>query len=224
MIQPDYGESYFRNDLRARYEMTELLREQVASLAPGSRVLDMGCGDLEVLKALARIRPDIELHGIDIGTIPAECLSEGIRFIQSDFETFDTPVRFELVLAIDILEHLQLPQRLVEKSRRLLRKGGRLYVNVPSVTKLFLFGAENFYSDYTHIRPYSGKGLARMLLDYGFSISRMETGGKTGIVHLPRFAYYLSRGLFTMNITYLNAAVRLIGGTAIEAIATKVED
>lgn len=223
MQQSEYGESYFNNSLRACYEVTDLLRQNIDILPVGSRVLELGCGDLQVLKAILEIRPDLDLHGVDIGDIPTNSVPACIKFTQIDYVLYETDLCFDLVLAIDVLEHLPLPQKMIEKANHLLKSGGKLYVNVPSVTKLFLFGAENFYSDYTHLRPFSSKGLTRMLQDYSFSLLHMETGAKTGPRHLPRFAYYVMRGLLTLDAIYINAAIRLLGGTAIEAVAQKGE-
>lgn len=221
MIHAEYNENYFLNEMRSRYVMTDLLRQEILSLAKGSRVLDLGCGDLHLLKTISELRPDLELHGVDVGEIPTKFLTTKITFIKSDFAAYDPACRFDLITAVDILEHLAVPQNLVKKSYDLLREGGGLYLNVPSVTKLFLFGRENFYSDYTHLRPFCAKGLVRMLVDHGLKVSRLETGEIRGFRHLPRFYYYVARGLLTMNTSYLNAAIRLIGGTGIEVKAAR---
>jgi predicted TPR repeat methyltransferase len=219
----DYTAGYFQNPLRARYEASELLKAQISALPRGARVIDLGCGDLALLHEIARMRQDVELHGVDVGDLPAGTPLNGIKYTKADLTDFSTNQRFDLVLAIDVLEHLAMPQRLVNLGWKLLGSGGSIYVSAPSVTKLLLFGDENFYSDYTHIRPFNVKGMARLLADNGFSPLHINVlRAKSSLKHV-RFFYYLLRGLVSINPRYINAAIVQIGGAGIEAVGSKVD-
>jgi 2-polyprenyl-3-methyl-5-hydroxy-6-metoxy-1,4-benzoquinol methylase len=218
-----YNQSYFQNTLRAKYSVTPLLRAQVMALPKGARVLELGCGDLQVLKALAPLRPDLKLHGVDVGDVPAEARSDGVHFTRCDIRDFVPDTEYHLALAIDVLEHLPRPDELAVSARKALGADGRFYLSVPSVTKLFLFGDENFFSDYTHVRPFNSKSVARLLSDYGFEVEKVLSGARGGPLVGLRLWYYLARGLLTANTGYLNAAVRLLGGNAIEAVGRKVQ-
>lgn len=218
----NYTTGYFLNPARAKYEITDLLRDQVMCLDRGTKVLELGCGDLQVLKAVSKVRPDLELHGVDIGDLPPEIERGDIQFTQADLNDFSPPTNFSLILAIDVLEHLHVPQQLIQRAKSLLVVGGALYVSTPSVTKLFLFGDDNFYSDYTHIRPFNRKGLSRLLEDNGFVIEKLSPRAPNSGRSLPRLIYYLVRGLITMDVNYINAAISMIGGVSVEAVATRL--
>jgi len=198
-----------------------MLKTHVMDLPRESRILDLCCGDMHVLRRIAEIRPDLELYGVDSGDLPPGTGHGKIKFTKADIKDFVTDTRFQMVLAIDVLEHLPVPQQLVRCARNVLVEGGDLYVCVPSVTKLFLFGDANFYSDYTHVRPFNKKGLSRLLQDNGFQIRDITDTGKRGIRFLPRFFYYLARGIFSVDTNFMNAAIAMMGGIAIEALAKK---
>jgi len=198
--------------------MTEYLRAQVMQLSPASKILDLGCGDMSLLSDIAQIRCDVQLHGVDIGDIPQ--IARNIRFTNCDVTTFVADAEYQMVLAVDILEHLPRPELLVKTAWNALAEEGSFYTIVPSVTKLLLFGDDNFFADYSHVRPFSCKSMTRLLQDHGFEVSSTASVGHVKKSNL-RMGYYLLRGLVTQNAAYLNAAIKMIGGTTIETLARK---
>lgn len=213
-----FSAEYFHNPLRARYSMTNELRSLIMQIPAESKVLDLGCGDMKLLLEIAEIRPDLHLHGVDIGDINIG--SGNIEFTNADVTTFVSDTKYQVVLAIDILEHLPQPERLVRTALDSLVPGGKFYTTVPSVTKLLMFGDDNFFSDYSHIRPFSCKSMVRLLTDHGFEVISSVAVGQGQLTFLKR-GYYLARGLLTSNPSYINGFIRMIGGTAIETIAKK---
>jgi predicted TPR repeat methyltransferase len=215
------NQNYLRNTLRLRYNMNDFLRQQVEKIPPNGRVLDMGCGDLDIVKQIQAMRPDLRLEGIDIRELPAESRTEKIGFTRIGVGEYAPGYEFDFILAIAVLEHLPQPETLLIQAHKLLKPGGRLFINVPSVTQLFLLGDQNFYSDYTHIRPFSGRGMKRILLDFGFEIEVLDTQANTGIRHVPKFIYRLCRGVFRGDPIYINSALLHIGGGCVEAVGRK---
>lgn len=214
------NERYFLNPARARYAMTELLRGKIESLPKGAKVLELGCGDLQVLQSIRKIRPDIELHGVDSGEIPARDEAGGIHFSRSGIEDYRSEAMFDLVIGIDVLEHMPRPDELVRCANSALVAGGSVYLSAPNVTKLFMFGDANFYSDYTHLRPFCKKSMRRLLEDFGFQIVQARiSGARRGTI--LRWFYYLARGVITADADYLNAAITWLGGNGVEVLAAK---
>jgi SAM-dependent methyltransferase len=218
----DYTSHYFENPDRAKYQLTDLLNSQIQSLPLQSSVIDLGCGDLTVLRMIARMRPDLKLHGVDAGDLPHATNLNGISYTKADIRDFGTDEKFQLALAIDVLEHLSMPQHLIQLAARIVETGGWIYVTAPSVTKLLLFGDENFYGDYTHVRPFNLKGIKRLLEDNGFQTSNLNILGAGTSFKQLRLLYYIARGLISIDSTYINAAISHIGGTSVEALAKKV--
>lgn len=70
------------------------------------------------------------------------------------------------VVAKDFLEHLASPLPVAKELLRVLRPGGVLYASVPAPSRAV-------WDDYTHVRPFTRRGLTRLLEDAGFRTSRV---------------------------------------------------
>lgn len=106
-----------------------------------ARVLDLGCGYRAAL--LHALLPYVESGvGVDVRIAPEIQGSQRLAFIEDSIEAALPGLEtegFDLVLLISVLEHLTEPQAVLEQCRRVLRPGGRLFVNVPTWRgKLFL--------------------------------------------------------------------------------------
>jgi SAM-dependent methyltransferase len=97
------------------------------------RVLEIGCGAGELLslvKPLVAEAVGIELNEDFVRFIRSEL---GITAYAADVNRMDLPVgSFDLVLCIMTLDHLPNPVETLMTMRRLLRKGGILYLEVPN--------------------------------------------------------------------------------------------
>lgn len=91
------------------------------SLSPTSRVLDVGAGDGQLLRALRGRAHRGELFGID--PEPGQGVGRGVA------ESLPFPdASFDAVLFVRVLAHLADPARALAEARRVLRPGGRLVV------------------------------------------------------------------------------------------------
>lgn len=213
-----YDKAYLTNKSRATYEMSGLLREVVDGLPQAASVVELGCGDLQLLKQIQVVRPDLDLHGVDVSPLPDNIELCGIKFYQRNVAEFEGARKFDLVLGVDVLEHLADPQALTITAAGLMAERGKLYVSVPSTGKLLLMGDANFYSDYTHVRPFNEKSLNRLLTDSGFHVREIRTfRPQTGWRSL-RLAYYALRTVVSVSPDYYNAMIQLLGGFAVEAV------
>jgi ubiquinone/menaquinone biosynthesis C-methylase UbiE len=153
-IPPDvYDREYFlsetcegADEFHSGRGLSPLKARQVAHLAPapGTRVLDVGCGRGEVLLACARAGADVA--GIDYAAtaveISRETLAEvaGAEVVQGDVAALPWPdASFDAVLSGDVIEHL-VPEdaaAMLREARRVLRPGGRLVLHT-APNRLFL--------------------------------------------------------------------------------------
>ena len=109
----------------------DLLR--VAELvAPGSRVLDVGCGDGDLLRLLVEER-NVDGRGIELSQQGVnDCVAKGLSVIQGDADAdlFDYPDdAFDYVILSQTLQATRQPRVVLE---HMLRIGRRAIVSVPN--------------------------------------------------------------------------------------------
>ena len=134
---------------------------------PGLRILDVGCGTGANLKMLARYG---ESEGIDVSQQALDfCRLRGIaaRFGAAESLPYDDG-SFDLVTALDVLEHLDDDRAGLEEIRRVLRPGGRALLFVPAF--MFLWGVQDEVSN--HRRRYTLPELSRAVTAAGLEVER----------------------------------------------------
>lgn len=104
-------------------------------LGPGARVLDIGCGAGAALAALARFRPDLELHGVELAPEAAK-RARSLGFDVREGDLLDgpyEPASFDLVRMGHVVEHFRDPRKVLAKAHEILRPGGVLFGETPNV-------------------------------------------------------------------------------------------
>ena len=101
-------------------------------VAPGSRVLDIGCGDGELL-AVLRDERRCNPHGMEIEPENvAECVAKGLAVIQGDADrdlVFYPDDSFDYAILSQTLQTTKRPDQVLED---LLRIGRRAFVSFPN--------------------------------------------------------------------------------------------
>jgi methionine biosynthesis protein MetW len=111
-------------------------------IAPGSRVLDLGCGDGELLRVLMESR-GVEGYGIEIDPEKiTHCVARGVNVIEADVDQglTDFPDKsFDTVLMANSMQVLRRPDHAIAE---MLRVGQECIVTFPNFgnirTRLFL--------------------------------------------------------------------------------------
>jgi ubiquinone/menaquinone biosynthesis C-methylase UbiE len=107
----------------------------IPHLAPGTSILDVGCGPGTITADLARRVAPAAVIGIDLaaGVVAAardqHAQVPNLRFETGDVYALDFPdAAFDVVYAHQVLQHLSDPVRALREMRRVLRPGGTLAV------------------------------------------------------------------------------------------------
>lgn len=141
------------------------LLEGLAQLTEGRTLLDVGCGDGQLLDT-ARDE-GWQPRGIDLCEPAIEiCRRRSLPASTTDF--FDTSLdgaRFDVIVMSELIEHVPAPQRFLERAEALLEPGGALYVTTPNYGSLArrLLGPEWPMIHREHIGYFEPSSLEGML-------------------------------------------------------------
>lgn len=107
------------------------LQQLVDQLKEYEFVLDMGCADGTFIKLYQKKYPKAEVYGCDLSSEAVKLC--GRDCLQSDI--YHTPyVRdsFDLIVCLEVLEHLERPQEAIDEMKRVLKVGGMLVLTTPN--------------------------------------------------------------------------------------------
>jgi 2-polyprenyl-3-methyl-5-hydroxy-6-metoxy-1,4-benzoquinol methylase len=118
------------------------LHAEIVSLFKPRRVLDCGCANGPVMKCLHDL--GIPSEGVDISRLALARAFPEVRdnIRLGDLLALDFKKRFDFVLGLDIIEHLN-PNKLglyIEKIESLMEEGGYLFCNIPAFGNDEVFG------------------------------------------------------------------------------------
>ena len=139
-----YGWDLAANDYeplwQAQLAVAQAALLELATLAPGERVLDVACGTgLVTFAAAQAIGPEGRALGVDISghmiggarRRAQERKAANVNFLRMDAEALELPdASFDVVLCALGLMYVPDPERALREMRRVLRPGGRIVVAV----------------------------------------------------------------------------------------------
>jgi len=145
-----------------------LLHAIADRFARGGRLLDLGCGTGGILNDWAS---DSRCYGVDRSRLAVEiCRRRGLEGVaRGDLNALPLATgRFDLVFALDVIEHLDDDTAFLREAARLCVPGGRLIVAVPAFQLLWSKHDETF----EHRRRYSAARLEAVVRDAGLEPER----------------------------------------------------
>jgi SAM-dependent methyltransferase len=144
------------------------------------RIADAGCGRGMITLACARRFPTAEVFGIDLDEDQNRVNSEiakkvgfkKVQFVTMDAMKLPELGRFDLVISMDMLEHLDDDLGAVKMFCEALGPRGHLLVHVPHLTRnIFGWQRENWMDIDGHVRPgYTKDELTRLLARGGLHV------------------------------------------------------
>jgi SAM-dependent methyltransferase len=155
---------------RSRNEViASAVRPIVAERGPDLRVLEVGCGNGNVLRVLKSLCPDGEVVGLDF-------CEEGLnharqrcdcKLVRGDIRDKPFPCdSFDLIGMFDVLEHLSDDVNVLKTLHATLAPGGSVVLTVPACPSLWSY----FDAAADHCRRYRETELLEKLRSVGFDV------------------------------------------------------
>lgn len=187
MYYPDTYRPYKRRTGVSVFRYTEPIN-------PTKRVLDVGCGNGELLEVIAEQDKDVALCGIDTDErAVAVSRASGFPVIHGTlFDACYPDSYFDEIYIMHVLEHVQDPYALLKEIFRVLKPAGRVKIEMPnfrSVSRM-IFGRNWKRLDAPrHLYHFTPATLHMMLHKAGFSKS-VITGIASPKYFLQSFAFW----------------------------------
>ena len=216
----DNGTAQLASGGNSSTEIHELAIE-LARPEPGLSWLDVGCGRGDVLRAVRDRHQPAALCGVDlIDWLDPDLRDDVTMVLGGAEEMLEGEERFDRVLMVEALEHLDAPWRALRAAARRVAPGGRIVVSTPSVTnlrhraellvrgRLTSFRPDNL----PHLTPALPHVVERVLRDTGL-VPRSTYGARdvvplTGGRLWPRAVHERAPELTSVSVFVLADAVR----------------
>jgi SAM-dependent methyltransferase len=139
-------------------------------------IADIGCSFGVTLLALQQ-RGYTELYAMDpdhaaIRYLTQKGISGRTGFATDAFPELEN--KFDVILLRHVLEHLYAPRKAIENVSKWLKPGGRLYIELPDLSRFQEAGAfPGFFFEYEHINHFSLPSLLNLMR--GFKLAQYES-------------------------------------------------
>jgi len=186
--------------LRVRYVQRELKR-LILHHPSRLQVLDAGFGFGPYLNFLLRSFPQIQVTGLEVKAEQIEdCktyfhqlgFGSRVEFVHRDLLEYEETEKFDLAIAVDILEHIEDDVRAMRNICRALKKTGMLVIHTPGSSVDSRESVEKEFFVREHVRiGYTPQELWEKLIQAGFQKIKLRyTYGRYGMI-----AYWLMQGI-----------------------------
>ena len=205
------------------------------------KLLEVGCGTGFVLAGLHEAVPDLELAGSELFASGLEFAAKRVpraELYQMDCRHIPFDAEFDVICALDVLEHVQEDEVALKEMHRAVRPGGGVIVSVPQHPRLWSDG-DDFAR---HKRRYTRAELAAKLAAAGFNVKRLtsfvttllplmalsrsrqrslDTYDPAAEYRAPRVVDRMFEGTLEMERALIAAGVSLPAGGSLFAVAVR---
>lgn len=167
--------SYIRRySLDARAAHTVRFLQSAGLLPQNARVLDVGCGEGSILRQIHVTRPDIHAVGVEMykpfADFARTYAQVPIYPVLDELPEGEAGPTYDLVILSHVLEHVPDPPKFMAELATYLKPTGRLFIDVPDVTKYHWLADLHI----AHIYHFSRATLARTAEKAGLHTTQIE--------------------------------------------------
>ena len=120
--------------------LDKLLFKKVLKRISGDsvKVLDVGGGSGWLLNTIRDIDPRVDFtQVVDIDSNAKDlAIKNGHNYFQGTIEEYDGDQKFDLVLMLNLVEHISDPRNTLNKIEKMLNKGGLILIKTPNIESL----------------------------------------------------------------------------------------
>lgn len=166
---------------------SEITIKRIAEIIDGfkkynklNKILDVGCGSgLFLQEAKKR---GWEVYGTEYTDAQLDYLNQmGINIVKGSLtkDSFE-PEMFDVIVSSEVIEHINNPVEEINHFKRLLRKGGLMYITTPNfncLERYFLKSSYNIIEYPEHLCYYTPKTIDFLFKNNGFQKVKITTTG-----------------------------------------------
>lgn len=169
--------NYFSPITKLRYE--ELLNQFEVFRSSGN-LLEVGAGNGYFLEIAQEKKWNI--HGTEVSeNCIDKCIKKEIQLDKGQLSELKYPDNhFDVIVAIELIEHLIDPKKFVQECYRILRPGGLMYVTTPNFNSILRYKLKDQYdviSYPNHLMYFTQKTLTKLFEDQQFATKKIKTTG-----------------------------------------------
>lgn len=184
-ISPEHYDVGIRSNLFQRFWHYRRFKEvlKVANFGV-EKMCDIGCHSGLFTEQVFKVIKPKEVYGLDISLNAIKKAQKRIsigHFIVGDAHKL--PFKsdfFDLVFCLEMLEHVDYPQRVLQEIHRILKTGGQAILLVPTNSLLFeiiwfLWNLRHPVWKHVHVQKFTGHSLEKMSQDLQFKVVDTRT-------------------------------------------------
>ncbi|MEJ2705707.1 MAG: class I SAM-dependent methyltransferase [Sedimentisphaerales bacterium] len=142
-----------------------------------TQVVDLGCGEGITLQKMVKMLPASEVLGIDcIQENINICLKHNLPARQGDIYVLDLAEdSVDAVVLIEVIEHLERPEMVVNEIHRVLKPGGKLVLVYPNdaifkIARIATLRFKEAAYDAGHLKQWMPREIETLLKEKGFDV------------------------------------------------------
>lgn len=165
---------------------------RILSPRPSLKILDAGCGNGFITARLAAMGYDVlGLDASPSGIALARAEYPNVRFelfsVYDKLDALAPPGGWDLIVSLEVIEHLFAPREFLENMRRYLNPAGSLLLSTPyhgyakNLALSIVNGWDRHHTvdwDCGHIKFFSAASLGKILARAGFEMSQLHYSGR----------------------------------------------
>lgn len=174
---PEAVQEVARGDLWLKIQRNLLQYRLIRRYRKSGKVFDIGCGFGHFL--LAGKQLGYEVSGVETSKANIAFIRNQfqIQVDENDFLKVQEDTTYDIMTLWDVLEHIDDADRIIEKTSRMLRPGGTVFVQVPQLGSFFsaLMRGNWWAMGLDHVNYFSRKTIRRLFDKNGMDVREIRS-------------------------------------------------